>query len=145
MGLTALGYVIYGVLTLLFSAVVTLVTLKFTIKKAKGEADSIEIKNESEIIANYKTLLKETAEHYNTTADRQNETIAQNEKDIASLRKEVAQLHKKLNQVMEENNRLNLFVNEAFKCEHDFRNCPVIKLKQEMSKRILEKEDEAED
>lgn len=119
-----------------------LVTLRATKKKAIADSRSVEIKNESDIISTYTSLLDKATQHYSDLlteiTKRMNESREEDRKEIESLKKEVEELHRKMNHVMEENNRLNLFVNEAFKCKHDFRDCPVIKLKQEMSKKAIE-------
>lgn len=114
---------------------------KMAKRKSVAEVTGLEIKNESDIVATYTKLLENATTHYtqllDDTVKRMNEARLEDKKEIDSMKKEVESLHKKLNDVMEENNRLNLFVNEAFKCKYDFRECPVIKLKQEMTKKAI--------
>ena len=114
---------------------------KLAKRKNTAEVTGLEIKNESDIVATYTKLLENATTHYtqllDETVKRMNEARQEDKKEIESLKKEVESLHKKLNDVMEENNRLNLFVNEAFKCKYDFRECPVIRLKQEMTKKAI--------
>ena len=117
----------------------SLLTLKATKKKKEAEAVGAEMSNLLSVIGTYESLLKKTEDQSAIIIQRAKEEGKIRDERIENLEKEVDNLRKLVTKMMEENNILRLINNEAYKCQFDFRQCPVIALKQNM---LNKKEDD---
>lgn len=128
------------------SLLVNIVTIKSTRRKAAADAHGAEISNQAQITKGYEILLEKATQQYAQDIKRFKEDLESRYNEIASLKREVNKINKKMNRIMEENNFLRLVSNQAYKCKYDFRECPVITLRQDVISKIKEEDnDEGEE